>query len=323
MDKISVIVPVYNVEKYLDRCVESIVSQTYENLEIILVDDGSLDNCPQMCDDWAKKDERIRVVHKTNGGISSARNRGIDEASGRYLMFIDGDDEILPNMVESMYLHIKKSDSDIARCRMIKVEKTRSYPTREFCSDKSYIELSGMKAMEKLFINEIDCSVCLGLYKNELFCNIRFPLGKTNEDFAVLYKVFCNSKKVVYMSDVFYKYFYRENSITTSRFSIKQFDKYYNCIDMIDYIQTNCPAVLPEARYYLQLQSMYLYKEVMLRGLEKEHFTEYRKIRKTLKREALNIISSKWFSSKEKLSVIVMVYTSDIYKSLHKKEMKI
>ena len=114
--KISVIVPVYKVEKYLDRCVESIVNQTYKNLEIILVDDGSPDNCPAICDAWANKDERIKVIHKENGGVSSARNRGIDAATGDYIGFVDSDDWIEPDMYELLADNAKKYDADISRC---------------------------------------------------------------------------------------------------------------------------------------------------------------------------------------------------------------
>ncbi len=111
---VSVIVPVYNVEKYLDRCVESIVSQTYKNLEIILIDDGSPDNCPKMCDDWAKKDSRIKVIHKENGGVSSARNCGLDEAKGEYISFVDSDDWIEDSHIEKMVSYINDTDCVIA-----------------------------------------------------------------------------------------------------------------------------------------------------------------------------------------------------------------
>ena len=114
--KISVIVPVYKVEKYLDRCVESIVNQTYKNLEIILVDDGSPDNCPVMCDEWAEKDERIRVIHKENGGLADARNAGMNIATGDYIGFVDSDDWIEPNMYEVLLKNALKYDADISRC---------------------------------------------------------------------------------------------------------------------------------------------------------------------------------------------------------------
>ena len=120
--KISVIVPVYKVENFLDRCVESIVGQTYENLEIILVDDGSPDNCPAMCDGWAEKDSRIRVIHKENGGVSSARNAALDIATGDYIGFVDSDDWIEPEMYSSLIQQISESGKHIALCSSFAVE---------------------------------------------------------------------------------------------------------------------------------------------------------------------------------------------------------
>ena len=113
--KISVVVPVYNVEEYLDQCVESLVGQTYKNLEVILVDDGSPDNCPAMCDEWAERDNRIKVIHKENGGVSSARNAALDIASGDYIGFVDSDDWIEPDMYEILIKNAKKYDADISR----------------------------------------------------------------------------------------------------------------------------------------------------------------------------------------------------------------
>ena len=121
MDLISIIVPVYKVEKYLDKCVQSIVDQTYQNLEIILVDDGSPDNCGAMCDVWAKKDSRIKVIHKENGGLSDARNAGIKAASGEYIFLLDGDDYILKNAIELMYKGVTENNADIAICNYKKV----------------------------------------------------------------------------------------------------------------------------------------------------------------------------------------------------------
>ena len=127
MPLISVIVPIYNVEKYLDRCVDSIINQTYKNLEIILVDDGSPDNCPQMCDDYAKKDSRIKVVHKENGGLSDARNVGMEVATGEYVSFIDSDDYISLDFYETLLETIVDNDSDIVECGVVKFYEDNSF----------------------------------------------------------------------------------------------------------------------------------------------------------------------------------------------------
>ena len=141
---ISVIVPIYNVEEYLNRCVESIVNQTYQKLEIILVDDGSPDNCPRMCDDWAKKDSRIKVIHKENGGLSDARNAGMKITTGEYISFIDSDDYIETCMIEILYEAIKKYDCDIASCRV-----------RIVMDDKPSIPLTSAIDNKKVFDNSL------------------------------------------------------------------------------------------------------------------------------------------------------------------------
>ena len=141
--KISVIVPVYKVEKYLDRCVESIVNQTYKNLEIILVDDGSPDDCPAICDAWANKDERIKVMHKENGGASSARNAGLDASSGDYVGFIDGDDIIDNDMYEMLLNNLVFTGADISRCGMVRED------------DGGYKEIWGDENSEVFTMNQI------------------------------------------------------------------------------------------------------------------------------------------------------------------------
>ena len=137
--KISVIVPVYKVEKFLDRCVESIVGQTYENLEIILVDDGSPDNCPSMCDKWAEKDSRIKVIHKENGGVSSARNAALDAATGDFIGFVDSDDWIEPDMYESLMMRIDETGKDIAVCSYYSIEVSGERNECRCIADKAVV----------------------------------------------------------------------------------------------------------------------------------------------------------------------------------------
>ena len=119
---ISIIIPIYKVEEYLDECISSVINQTYTKLEIILVDDGSPDSCPKMCDDWAKKDSRIRVIHKTNGGLSDARNAGIEVATGEYIAFVDSDDYIKPDMIAKLYAALCKEEADISACGILSCE---------------------------------------------------------------------------------------------------------------------------------------------------------------------------------------------------------
>ncbi len=318
VELITVVVPVYNVENYVIRCVESIINQTYKHLEIILVDDGSKDKSGQICDELARKDTRIKVIHKKNGGLSDARNVGIDIARGKYLSFIDGDDDIEPNMIEKLYNTIKDNDAQISMCRMIKIEKNKSYPTREFPSIESKLVMTGLDANKLLLKDVIDCSACLKLYRIEVFDSLRFPYGKTNEDFALMYKLFYKANKVVYISDILYHYYFREQSITTSAFSLKSFDKYYNSLDMLQWVKKNCPKILSEARHHLHLQTMFLLKHLIINNLEKTYIEQYKKLKSTITKQTFYILFDKYKTIKEKFSVLVMGWFPSLYKILRK-----
>ena len=163
--KISIIVPVYNVEQYLNQCVESIVGQTYQNLEIILVDDGSPDSCPKMCEDWANNDKRIQVIHKLNGGLSDARNAGIDVASGEYLMFVDSDDFIAANMVMDLYALLNRTNADIACGGVYRYcdGKITDIYNEVIRSDE--VIFSGIDQLKNMLNSRTECSACGKLYR--------------------------------------------------------------------------------------------------------------------------------------------------------------
>ena len=181
LQKISVVVPVYKVEAFLNRCIESIIYQSYENLEIILVDDGSPDNCPAMCDTWAERDSRIRVIHKKNGGLSDARNAGMAVASGIYLSFVDSDDWIAPEMYQSLVCFLEKDHSDIAACGVEMVwdgEEKRAMltPTGDCILEKE-------EAMRSIIQEtRLKQPVWYKLYRRAVVENILFPVGKYHED---------------------------------------------------------------------------------------------------------------------------------------------
>ena len=218
---ISLIVPVYKVEEYLDKCVESIVNQTYKNLEIILVDDGSPDNCPKMCDEWAKKDKRIKVIHKENGGLSDARNTGIDIAKGEYITFIDSDDYIEYNYVDFLYKNLDENKADISMGKQYV-----RYPEKVINtgSGKVYI-VNPHDCFDKLLYGEdFDVSATIKLYKKELFKTIRFPKGRIYEDAATTYKLIDKSKKIVLNSMPIYNYMIRRDSISNNHFSLTKMD---------------------------------------------------------------------------------------------------
>lgn len=218
---ISVIVPIYNVEKYLNRCVESILSQSYTDFELILVDDGSPDKCPELCDEWGKKDERIKVIHKENGGLSSARNAGIEIAKGDYFAFVDSDDFIHPDYLRLLYQALTQSDADISICDFKTIKDYKIIEEQNENIDK--LEIYDNYSI--FLLQSINIFVSWNkLYKKSLFKSIRFPEGKINEDIGVYYKLLYSSKKTVAIYNKLYYYFYNESSIMNSPFSEKRFD---------------------------------------------------------------------------------------------------
>ena len=204
-DKISVIVPVYNVEKYLPRCIDSILNQTYKNLEIILVDDGSPDNCPAICDEYTQRDSRIKVIHKENGGVSSARNAGLDVATGEYIGFVDSDDWIATNMYEFLINSLTEQKADISICNFHSVDiNGNSYNNVQY--------FGGIFFQDEILNKYLSDSLCTPCVFNKLFNaqtigGIRFDLSKKiGEDFLFNYFVFKNAKKIVTVEDLLYYY---------------------------------------------------------------------------------------------------------------------
>lgn len=231
-DLVSVIIPVYKVEPYLRECLDSVINQTYRNLEIILVDDGSPDECPKICDEYAERDFRVKVIHKKNGGLSDARNKGIDLATGEYITFVDSDDVIHEIYVESLYENLKKTNSDISVCQSISFKDSQEIKDVEVSYER-YV-LSGNDAVQDLYkrlcrikkIKSFGVSVTAWgkMFARKLFSNIRFPYGMLHEDDAVSPKVLYQSNSVCVISSRLYCYRVTDNSIMNSPFSIKRYD---------------------------------------------------------------------------------------------------
>lgn len=223
--KISVIVPVYKVEKYLEKCVKSLVNQSYKNLEIILVDDGSPDNCPALCDSYAKQDNRIKVIHQENMGLSAARNAGIDIASGEYIGFVDSDDYIHKNMYEVLMKTCLDNHCDIAVCSLKKFEK--EIEADEVITEPGLELYEKEKKFEAYFkLHGTEMIVAWNkLYKKELFHNVRYPKGKIHEDEFTTYILIGAAERVAFVNFPFYYYFQRAESIMGQGFSLKSLDR--------------------------------------------------------------------------------------------------
>ena len=221
---ISVIVPVYRVEKYLERCVKSILSQTYKNLEVILVDDGSPDQCPAICDACAEKDARVKVIHQENKGLSGARNAGIDAASGEYLVFVDSDDYVSPHFIEELYQLLQDTGCAIGQCRFSYVKGNGLVEE----GDSAFCIYRGESLMEQLYGPEekATCFVVAWnkLYRAELFkeTGIRYPEGRIHEDEATTYRLFHEAKKLAFLDRALYGYYTENGGSITSVFSAKR-----------------------------------------------------------------------------------------------------
>ena len=219
---ITVVVPVYNVETYIQHCAESISNQTYTNLEIYLVDDGSSDLSGTICDELAKKDNRFKVIHKANGGLSDARNVALDQAKGKYITFVDSDDYMPYDAIEYMYELIKRYNADISIGSMYLTSKVDDKIENQ---ETQHIVLNNKEAVtEMLYGSYYTASASGKLYKTSLFQNIRYPFGKLNEDLFTTYKILDKSTKTVCTDKIVYYYFHRSGSIMNSSFNERRLD---------------------------------------------------------------------------------------------------
>jgi len=239
---ISVIIPVYNVEKYLDRCVDSVVNQTYKNLEIILVDDGSPDKCPQMCDDWAKKDKRIKVIHKENGGLSDARNCALDVMKGQYVCFVDSDDYVKLNYVEFLYNLLKKYNTKISVADNLMI-----YGTGRQVNISNYEEYVATPEgfFEKMLWGDrdLDNGAWTKLYLSSLFEGIRYPVGKLYEDTATTFKLIDKCDRIAVKSEPIYYYMIRKDSITQCSFNNRKLEIIEATKILTNYIRNKYPKL--------------------------------------------------------------------------------
>lgn len=220
---ISVVVPIYKVEKFLPTCIESLIKQSYKNMELILVDDGSPDLCPQICDKYKQLDSRIKVIHKTNGGLSDARNAGIEIAQGEWITFVDSDDYVGDDFLKTLYIMARKSNADISICDYESV-------LDDGAEERKYthvVEYNNVECLKKTYIPEVhgmEFTAWGKLYRIGLFrdLGIRYPVGKIHEDTFTTYKLLYEANRIVFFDAIEYFYRRREESIMTSAFNKKR-----------------------------------------------------------------------------------------------------
>ena len=256
---ISVVVPVYNVYSYLEECIESICDQTYTDLEIILVDDGSTDNSGDICDKYAKKDSRIKVIHQENLGLSAARNSGIEEANGEFLMFVDSDDRIHPMMAQALYDAVLQNNAELAICshRTFQGAEEKNLSPRKV-EKYTPVILPGRECVRRIYSAEnsprqiVDMTVAWNkLYRKSMFSHLRYPFGRLHEDEFLTYKILYPLKKCVYLDAPLYEYRIREGSIMKNK--------------SVDRLQDKMEAFEEKCSYFERVNDQELYLETLRR----------------------------------------------------------
>ncbi len=305
-EMISVIIPVYKVQDYLPKCIESVLQQTYHNLEIILVDDGSPDKCGKICDSYARKDERIRVVHKTNGGLASARNAGLECATGDYVCFIDSDDWITKNAIQVLYQGIKRYDADcsVGKCITILDKKGKLKPQNTSKQPVRYVTTAtSTEAMKQVLLT---CSSAFNrLYKRKMIQKLRFPEGKINEDEPLMLRIYAKCKKIVFLNQDTYYYRKRSNSITTSRFSLKNVDCFYNSADNLAFIKKKKPELKECAEYKYIKTMLYCYVHLNLMKRNRKNNKVRKELHKNIRKNRSLALKNRYLPLKYKLLMLI------------------
>lgn len=309
---ISVIVPVYNVEKYLERCVKSIAAQTYKDLEILLIDDGSTDKSGEMCDDFQQTDSRIKAFHKQNGGLSDARNYGIEHSAGEFISFVDSDDYIDEKMLETLHRLITENDADLAVCSAMDVfegkEVTQVKEIKEF-------NLNKVESYKYMLRGDGIPSACNKLYKRKTVGDVRFPVGKLYEDGFFTPQILKKVEKTAVTSKPMYYYFRRADSITTKPFrkgDLDVIEAYDKCVKQVKEL---CPEALPYAEFRYRNAYFNVLDKMLMRDDCKE-IPEYKQVVKYLKKHTAQIVKDPGFGKMRKIAAVALKFSVPLYKKI-------
>lgn len=312
-DLISVIVPVYNVESYLERCVDSILKQTYRQLEIILIDDGSTDNSGLICDSYALKDKRIKVIHKENGGLSDARNAGIDYCKGKYVTFVDSDDFLDKTYVAFLYYLIQQGDYQISICNpkyYFDEDLITSWSGKEIIKEMDNIE--ALKIM--LYQQYYDTSAWGKLYEKQLFSSVRFPKGKLFEDLGTIYKIMLISKNVIFSNRELYYYQQRNTSISGEKYNERKKDYLEFAEQIFNDVNEEYPVLKLAAASRCVSVASHLSMQTTDLGLEEENKFYYSKICQYRK----GLLSDSGVRIKNKIIVFISYFGYTVFSSVLK-----
>lgn len=314
MCEISIIVPVYNVEKYLNKCVDSILNQTFRDFELILVDDGSPDKSGAICDQYAKKDTRVRVIHKKNGGLSDARNAGIDVAKGKYLGFIDSDDYIAEDMYELLYTNIIKEEANLSICGIYHVYEGKE-PRKK---SEKYMVLNRDEATVLIFHgNQISDHAVNKLYSRSIFSELRYPRGKYHEDSFTIVGILDQCEKVVVDTKQRYYYYHRDESITSQIFSKKHLEYIAAWEQNEEKVAGRSKEIVDAAHQRVCFANFLVLDKIVNADMEKS-VPEINTIVSYLKTNYLFIMKNKIFTRNRKLALNMLMISLSFYKLLSK-----
>ena len=311
-DVVSVIIPVYKVETYIDSCMNGVLNQSYKNLEIILVDDGSPDNCPAICDRYAQNDSRVRVIHKKNGGLSDARNAGLDVATGKYVVFIDSDDAVSCDYVEYLYGMLKEHpEALISACGVMQIQQGQVVSED---THREYFTFSPEYAFENLlYAKGLDVCSYAKMYDISLFSDIRFPVGKVYEDSATTYLLFEKSPEIIYGNKMCYYYYTRPGSISKAgAFNKNEYDYIEHTKQMLDYLSEHYPSIQGAVdRYYVyskfRILRMLVYSAPRDKAFEKS-------VMKEIKSKRKGVLFDKNTPKRDKIAIILSASGISVYK---------
>ncbi|WP_298770870.1 glycosyltransferase [uncultured Fibrobacter sp.] len=258
---VSIVIPVYKVENFLSNCIESVLRQTFKDFELILVDDGSPDNCGKICEDYAQNDSRIKVIHQSNGGLSAARNSGIDIAKGDYLTFIDSDDFVFPHYLETLVKMCRDNDADMSVCGLVRCSAKDSLSDVFEDVSKMDFKIFAENKMDFLFSTKQMYTTAWGkLYKRFIFDTLRYPVGKHHEDLFVTYKTIHLANKVVICDYPGYVYRMNEKSIVNESYTPQKWHTIEACLERGQFIELN----YPEQKKYAYRAVVYYCNQILI-----------------------------------------------------------
>jgi len=312
---ISVIVPVYNVEPYLRQCIDSVLKQSFSSLELILINDGSTDASGDICEEYARRDTRVQVIHKENGGQSAARNRGLDVAQGAYIFFLDSDDYLAVDALKRLFDACETNQAEIA-C----MGGASFYPDGTqvpFYQLDRIVKMTGLQAFDKMLLRDsLDSNPWGKLYKSEVYEGIRFPEGLIFEDILITYRVLLRAEKVFHIGSEGYYYRLRSDSITGGFFNKKYYANTKQALILYQEIQKNYPELEAHGHLFYLDRIVYNYFKLMQSDNIKEHQEHYHYLKKSLQKDYRLFYQSSFFPFKKK--VIMSLIFLRLYRPLRK-----